>query len=86
MVTALQMNIGSVTLDLYAKYTRNRTENEHRVCNLRFICRNHTENEHRVCNLRFVFEVLKNRNENEHRVCNLGFVCEKMQKSHETRT
>ena len=34
---ALKTNIGFVTSDLYANDCRNRTENEHRVCNLRFV-------------------------------------------------
>ena len=56
----LKTNIGFVTLDLYANDCRNRTENEHRVCNLRFvfeIVEKWNENEHRVCNIGFVCEI-----------------------------
>ena len=35
---ALETNIGFVTIDLHPKYRRNRIENEHRVCNLGFVC------------------------------------------------
>ena len=57
---ALKTNIGFVTSDLYANDCRNRTENEHRVCNLRFvfeIVEKLNENEHRVCNIGFVCEI-----------------------------
>ena len=82
--TALKMNIGFVTSDLYAKHNRNRTKHEH-IC-----IRNATETALKM-NIGFVTSDLYakysiNRTENEHRVCNLGFICERSQKSHVKRT
>ena len=87
--TALKMNIGFVTSDLYAKYSRNRTENEHGLQPQIYM--RTTAEIARKTNIGFVTsdlysKYLRNCTENEHRVCNLGFVCEILQKSHETRT
>ena len=82
MEIALKMNIGFVTSDLYVKYIRNHIANEHRVCNLRFICKVLL-----TTNIGFVISDLyakyfRNLTKHEHTVCNLRFVCEMLRKSH----